>query len=247
MLVDTHCHLSFPQFDPDRDDILDRAGDMIIVDSQVNPSQYCRSLELSAKYPRVFSTLGFGAGDLDGKSFELAKNLVRENQEKIVGLGEVGLDYYWVKDEAGRAVEKEHFTQMLELAGELDLPVIIHSRDAEGDVINILKEANQKAIMHCFSGSVEQAGEAADMGCLISIPTNIAYNKSRQKMAKSLPLESMVLETDAPYLSPVLKTRNEPANIRVSAEKIAEIKGIQFEAVAQATTENAMRFLRIRW
>jgi TatD DNase family protein len=139
-----------------------------------------------------------------------------------------------------------NFQSFIDLAKELCLPLVIHSRDAEDDVLRILKENDVSALLHCFSGSVESALDAAAFGHLISIPASVVHSKSKQKMAEALPLESMVLETDAPYLSPAPKTRNEPANVSVSCEKIAQLKGIKPDAVASTTTHNAVRFFDLK-
>ena len=124
-------------------------------------------------------------------------------------------------------------------------PVVVHSRNAEADCINMLRELKTRAIMHCFSGTLDEALEAVRLGCLISVPANVTYAKDRQLLVKALPLKSMVLETDAPYLSPARGKRNEPANVKLAAEKVAEIKGLDAAEVGDATTENAVGFLGI--
>ena len=170
--------------------------------------------------------------------------LIKKHRNDIVGIGEVGLDYYWVKEKEKHNIEKENFKKFISLSNELSLPLVVHSRDAEEDILQILKDACKKAILHCFSGTVKQALDAISFGCLISIPASIMYSKQKQKLAGELPLESMVLETDAPYLSPVPKTRNEPVNIKLSAEKIAGIKGVDVEDVKKITTSNAKGFFK---
>jgi TatD DNase family protein len=245
MLVDTHCHLDFGQFDLDRDEVVKRASDMLVVNSTVDPGGVADALRMCERYENVRLCLGFGASDLGEDRFEKMRGLIRRHKDELVGLGEVGLDYYWVKDEKERQTQKRHFTEMAELSRELDLPLVVHSRDAEADCINILEGLKVEAIMHCFSGTIKEAERAVDAGCLISIPANVTYVGSRQKIAKAVPVESIVLETDAPYLAPVKGQRNEPANVLAAAKKIAEIKGLGLEQVREATTSAAKRFFRI--
>jgi TatD DNase family protein len=245
MLVDVHCHLDFAQFDADRDAVVERAKDTIIVNSTVDPGLVEKGLGLADRYDNVYCMLGFSASETDASALELMSSLIRSNRGRIVGVGEAGLDYYWVKDEAGRAAERMLFRRMADLSVELGLPIVVHSRDAESDCINILEERKLRAIMHCFSGTLEEARRAVDLGCVISIPANVASSKTRQKLVRGLPLESLVLETDAPYMSPLRGQRSEPANVRVAAETIAQLKGVGFTAVEDATTENALRFIGV--
>lgn len=147
-----------------------------------------------------------------------------------------------MKEEDKRAQEAVNFQRFIDLSRELGLPLVIHSRDAEDDLLRILKEQKVKALMHCFGGDSSLAADAAKDGHLISIPANLSNSGQKQRVVKAVPLESLVLETDAPYLSPVPKTRNEPANIRKTAEKIAEIKGVDYDTVEAATTANAKKF-----
>ncbi len=247
MFVDSHCHLTFTQFDEDRGEVIERAvkSDVLIVNSIVSPLEVDDGLKFLRDFDNVYSTLGLSASCLDDGEVEETINLIRQMREEIVGLGEVGLDYYWVKGEGERAVLKENFGKFIELSKEVDLPLVVHSRDAEADCIKMLEKHDKPALMHCFSGRLEQALNAIELGCLISIPTNVVYVKKRQELAGEIPVESLVLETDAPYLSPTPKTRNEPINVVKAAQKIAEIKGISVEEVEDSTTENAKKFFRI--
>lgn len=246
MLVDAHCHLDYDSFDEDRDEVVARAEDVVIVNSIVSPDAFGKGIALSKRYPNVHCTLGLAASDLDEGRYGETVRLIREHAQDVVGLGEVGLDYYWVKDGKGRDAEQRRFRGFIELAQELGLPLIVHSRDAEADCINILEELKTSAIMHCFSGTISEAEQALDLGCLISVPANVTHSKSRQELAASLPLKSLVLETDSPYLSPVKGQRNEPGNVKYAAEKIAQLKGVEVEEVAAATTRNALSFFGIR-
>ncbi|MFH1788223.1 MAG: TatD family hydrolase [Candidatus Altiarchaeota archaeon] len=247
MLVDCHCHLTFPQFDSDREQVIDEAAGkgVIIVNSSVGVDEIAKAAGISRKFDNVFWTLGLTASTLEERQVEETIRLARKHRRGIVGLGEVGLDYHWVKDEAGQGMEREYFRRFIELSVELSLPLVVHSRNAEEDCIKMLDEYGKCALLHCFSGSVEQALYAAESGHLISIPTNVTYVKSRQRLADKLPLGSIVLETDAPYLAPVPKSRNVPVNVAESCAKIAELKKTSAEDVAAQTTENAKRFFNI--
>jgi TatD DNase family protein len=246
MLVDSHCHLDFPEFDSDRDEVIKRAKDTIIVLSCVEPDMVEKSLGLARRYGNVYCTLGFGAAEADDEKYSKMVLAIRKNKDRIVGVGEVGLDYYWTKDDAARGRQRERFQSFIELSRGLKLPLVVHSRDAETDCIMMLEENDVRAMLHCFFSTCDLALKAAKAGHLISIPTTVLSSKSRQKMASTIPLESMVLETDAPYMSPVRGVRNEPANVRQSANLIAQLKGVDFETVAEVTSRNAFEFFSIK-
>lgn len=248
MLVDVHAHLDFPQFDSDRGEVIKRARDagILVVSSGMGPSGIEKTLVLAENYDNVFATFGLSPQEFSQEIVEETLNLIRKHRKEILGIGEVGLDYYWVKNPAERKREKEVFRLFIELAEELNLPLIVHSRDAEADVIELLREYDMSSLLHCFSGSVEQAEEAVSLDCLVSIPTSIVYSKRKQTLIERLPLESIVLETDAPYLSPKPKTRNEPVNVTLSRDKLAEIKNLDKKVVEEATTENAKRFFDLK-
>jgi len=246
MLTDVHCHLDFKDYDRDRDAVVERAAGMLIVNSCVEADSVQKALAMCKSYRNVRCMLGFSASATDENAFNRMRSLIKEHKDEIVGIGEVGLDYHWVKDEEGREAERRHFIELIELARALNMPLLVHSRDAESDSINILRERKVRAIMHCFSGTVEEAKQAVESGCLISVPTNVTYSKSRQKLVQALPLESIVLETDAPYLAPVRLERNEPANVRVACLKVAQLKGVTASVVEDKTTDNALTFLKLK-
>jgi TatD DNase family protein len=248
LLVDVHAHLDYSKFDSDRDEVVGRAksAGVLTITSALGPEGIGKTLLLLERYHELKATFGLAPTELASDVIDETRRLIREHRERIVGLGEVGLDYHWVKELNRRKEEQVNFQSFIELAQELHLPMVIHSRDAEEDVLRILKENDVSALLHCFSGSVELALDAAASGHLISIPTSVVHSSGKQRLAKDLPLESIVLETDAPYLSPQPKTRNEPANVAASCEKIASIKGINPDAVASATTQNAVRFFDLK-
>lgn len=248
MLIDTHAHLDFPQFDNDRRNVIERAkkDGIFIINSGLGLEGIEKTINLISEYDTVFATLGLSPMEFDNNIIESALNLIKKYRKRIIGIGEVGLDYYWVKESEKRRKEIENFRTFIELSKKLNLPLLVHSRNSESDVINELKSAGRSAILHCFSGTIEQAKDAISFGCLISIPASVVYSKQKQELAREIPLDNIVLETDAPYLSPVPKTRNEPLNVKLIAEKIAERKEIKYSVVEGVTTENVKKFFNLK-
>ncbi|MCX6695635.1 MAG: TatD family hydrolase [Candidatus Altiarchaeota archaeon] len=248
MFFDVHCHLNDKRFDKDLDDVIERAekSGVAVINSTVELCEIKEALEFCNRYDNVYLTIGCSPTEFDEAEIEGIIKEIRRNKDKIVGVGEVGLDYYWVKETEKHEKQKKNFRKFIELSNELNLPLVVHSRESNKDVLETLGERSTPALMHCFSGTAEEAQELINLGCLISIPTSVAHSKPRQDVAKKVPLEQMTLETDAPYMAPVPKARNEPANVVSSAKKIAEIKGVDAKEVEEATTRNAKRFFRIK-
>ena len=243
-LVDSHAHIGFQEFDSDRVEVLTRskAADVAIVDCSLSPEELNKILPLRADFPNLYLTIGCTPYELEPSYFYKQFKLMELHAKDIVAIGEIGLDYHHVTDKYEQERERKNFLMLLSHAKELDKPVVIHSRDAEEVCLDILARENiPHAIMHCYSGPLDVAQKAVAMGYLISIPTNLAKSKQKKKLVSEIPLENLVLETDSPYLSPD-KERNEPTNIRRTAELIAEIKEISFEEVASQTTKNASNF-----
>jgi len=244
-LIDTHAHIDFPEFYRNRKDVIARAAKegVGIINSCLNQAGFEKLNEFRGAKDFF---LMIGCCPYRFEEYAPQWSLLRDNAHKIIGVGEIGLDYHWVKDQEGRDMEKENLLKLLGFAREHDKPVLIHSRNAEKNALDILEsERVEKAVMHCFSGTLEEAERAIDLGYLVSIPTNVATSKQKKEFAAKLPLESLVLETDAPYLAPEPGTVNEPANIIRSAHKIAELKMISFEEVAKQTTKNAREMFHI--
>ncbi|MFC2154767.1 TatD family hydrolase [Candidatus Altiarchaeota archaeon] len=221
------------------------ANNIQIINSCVDLGRVEGFLNFSKTYEGVYCTIGCSPSKISEDMFEKTIEIIRKQKKEIIGIGEVGLDYYWVKEQEKHQQQREFFRKFVELSQELKLPLIIHSRESEEDLIEILKENKQPALLHCYSGTKEQAEEAIDLGCLISIPTSIVYSHPKQELVKQLPLESIVLESDAPYLAPTPKTRNMPQNIRLSLEKISGIKGMEEEEVEERTSENTKKFFKL--
>ncbi|TRZ95454.1 TatD family deoxyribonuclease [bacterium] len=249
MLVDTHCHLDFPAFDQDRDEVIKRAkehgvGYIVNIGSSLLGST--KSLELSAANACIYATVGIHPHEAD--SFNQEMRIALEGlakKEKVVAIGEIGLDYFRNYSQAEN--QRKLFLSLLQLARELNLPVVVHSRQASADTLKTLKKVMPvKAVLHCFSGDNDFLQACLDLGFSVSFTCNLTYNKAEdlRKMAKSVPLEKLLLETDAPFLSPegFRGKRNEPFQIKLLAEYIARIKGVTEEKVAEVTTVNAKGF-----
>ncbi len=254
MFVDVHAHLSFPEFDNDRDEVILRIKQhdiSLLVDPGTNVQSSKRSIALAAEHDFVYATVGLHPHDVtqavSGQTFcELGELAAFP---KVVGIGEIGLDYHYEGFQADR--QQEAFRILLRMAIAKDLPVVIHSRDAWRDTLKILQEeraSNLRGIMHCFSGDTELAYRCIRAGFKISIPGTLTYKKSiLPAVVRDIPIEELLTETDAPYLAPVpfRGKRNEPAYVRFVAAKIAEIKEISLEKAAEKLKRNALELFSI--
>ncbi|MDP2906066.1 MAG: TatD family hydrolase [Candidatus Omnitrophota bacterium] len=252
MLIDTHCHLDFPEFDLDRDDVVARAakvqvGCIINVGSSLEGSR--KSVELSRQYPGVYAVVGIHPHEADEFKQEDAAEIKKlAQQEKVVAIGEIGLDYF--KNFSKSENQRPLFVSLVNTAQELGLPLVIHSREASIDTINILKEAMPvRAVVHCFSGDADFLKNCLDLGFYVSFTCNVTYPKAQglRDLMKTVPLDRIMLETDAPYLSPqeLRGKRNEPANVAILAREAAGIMGLNIDKLAEATTANAKKFFGI--
>lgn len=244
MLFDTHTHLHFKNFNKDREAVIERAKRKLegIVEVGVNSNTNNKVLALCKHHPDfLYPALGLHPTDASPEDFDAVKKQVLEPAEgpKPVAIGEVGLDYHHCKEPTGRKIQGELFESMLELAQEVGLPVIIHSRDAEAECLDLLRSHGGTVIVHCFSGTVEQAKESLDRGYWISVPTTVCFSAQKQELVQRIPLESLLLETDCPFLSPIRRTRNEPAYVEMAAKEISKLLNTSFEQVSSATTKNA--------
>jgi len=254
MLIDTHCHLDFKDFDSDRDIVLKRARDNgvgLIINVGSSMEGTARSLKLARDNDFIYASIGIHPHEADRiaeKDIKVFQGFI--NNPKVVALGEIGLDYY--RNISSRENQKKIFRRLLGIAKEAGLPLIIHNRDADSDIMGILKEVIGKkaaGVMHCFSGDEAFLKECLDMGFFISFTCNITYkNAGRLRdIAKLVPMERLLLETDAPFLAPqeFRGKRNEPMHVRYAAEEISKIKGLSFEEVAEATTYNAKMLFKL--
>ena len=249
-IFDAHCHYDDKWFDEDRENIfqtLPQEGVAYIVNNSVDLKTAEIAKGYSEKYPYIYFTAGFHPENLQDMPSDYLEG-IREYLEhpKCVAMGEIGLDYYW---DIPKDLQLKIFKEQLTLAKELDVPVIIHDREAHGDTMDILREFKPKGLMHCFSGSVEMMREVMKLGMYISLGGTVTFKNARHSVdcAREVPLDRLLLETDAPYLSPVplRGKRNDSRNIKYVAEKIAEIRGMSAEEILEITCENAKRFYGI--
>lgn len=253
ILIDTHAHLDFSDFDNDRDDILKRAkaeGLEAIINVSSSLEGCKRSLDLASRYENIYATIGIHPHDikeLDNERFSFVQGLLKS--KKVVAIGEVGLDFY--RNLSPQDLQKEYFIKFIGLSGQSGLPLVIHSRSAEDDTLKILKAAPSalQGVVHCFSGSKGFLDACLALGLYISFTCNITYKKSEdlRDLVRYVPIDRVLLETDCPYLSPEGSRgkRNEPANVKILAEFIAGLRNCSIEEVAQRTTENAKRLFKI--
>lgn len=250
-IFDSHAHYDDKRFDDNRDETLAKMPEnnvcgIINCGTDISTSEF--SIGLAQKYPFVFAAIGYHPESVDDNTvFEKEKLIELADNKKVVAVGEIGLDYYW--DTTFKASQIDFFKKQLELARELNLPVIIHDRDAHGDTLEIVKQYKPKGVLHCFSGSIEMAREIIKMGMYIGVGGVVTFKNSKKltEIVKEIPLERILLETDAPYLSPEPyrgKTNNS-AYIKFVAEKIAVIKNLTTDEVLSVTTKNVKTLFNI--
>ncbi|SHK83683.1 TatD DNase family protein [Selenomonas ruminantium] len=248
-LVDTHTHLNDGKFAGQEAEVIARsreAGVTRLINMGDTMDSSAKAVELAAQYEGVYAGVGIHPEEI----YELTQadndQLAAWAQEKrVAAIGEIGLDYYWEKDEAKRELQRRMFIHQLDLARQLHLPVCIHDREAHGDTLAILKKEGKgiRGVLHCFSGSWEMAQEIYKMGWYIGVDGPLTYKNAAKlpEIVERFPLERILVETDAPYLAPVPMRgkQNEPAFVAYVAAKVAEIKGISVEMVAKQTSINA--------
>ncbi len=248
-MIDIHAHLCFGDYDKDMDKIIARCKEELagVIVSSARYDEGLKTLSLASKHPGfLFPTLGFHP--TEGTEFEKTLGLIKSNAEKIVGIGEVGMDYHWEKDPARHEIQKERFSRFIDLAGSLKKPIVIHSWDAERDAFEMVRDSGSQAVFHCFSGKRDLANEIISRGFYISISTMVLFSKNVRKIAKDIPMDKLLLETDSPFLSPDKEKdpRNYPWNIKLAAGKIADIRGISREDVLEKAKENAIRVFDLK-
>lgn len=243
-IFDAHAHYDDDWFDDDRHEILEslpQKGVCGIVNAAVDIKTAKIAQSFAQKYEYMYFTVGFHPENLQDMPSDYLDQIAQMlNCDKAVALGEIGLDYHW---DIERALQHRVFEEQLRLAKDLDVPVVVHDREAHGDVIEKLKFYKPKGLLHCFSGSVEMLKEVLKLGMSISLGGTVTYKNARVpvEVAKAVPLDRLLLETDAPYLSPVPMRgkRNDSSNIIYTATKIAEIKGMSVQQLLDITAENA--------
>lgn len=254
MLIDSHAHLDSRKFDEDREDVIERAkaaGVERIVNIGFNRETIPSTMKLAEQYDMIYAAVGWhpqDAIDMKPDDLDWIEELCRH--PKVRAIGEIGLDYYW--DTSPRDVQQQVFREQIRLARRLGKPIIIHNREATGDVVRILREEKAEdvgGIMHSFSSSPEIARECIEMNFYISFGGPITFKNAKQpkESLAAVPLDRLLIETDCPYLTPhpFRGKRNEPAHVRYVAEMAAQIKGASFEEIAKITAENTKKILVI--
>lgn len=249
-LVDTHSHLSDSAFEKDLDNVVLRAkegGVAVIIDCGLGREGALRSLSISEEFRGyVYSTIGIDYSAPFLEDVEEIIHLILDNKNKIIGIGEVGLDYYTVKKKDERARLIDYFKEFIDLSKKLDLPLIVHSRSAGREAIEILVESDaKKVLMHAFDGKASYAMKGVESGFFFSIPPSVVRSPQKQKLVNRLPIENILLESDSPVLGVNPLQRNEPANVVFSLREIARIKNLDLKLVAEETTKNARKLFRL--
>lgn len=250
--VDSHCHIDGPEYDADREDVIARAREagvttmLNVGTGDPHSGAFERAVELAEKHSEIYAAVGVHPHDAKLFDDVAEQRLVASVQQskRVVAWGEIGLDYHY--DHSPRDVQREVFRRQLRLARQLELPVVIHSREADEDTITILREEllgyTSAGVMHCFGGSLEMARAALELGFYVSFAGTITFKKAEdlRDIARQLPLDRLLVETDCPYLTPVpfRGKRNEPARVVETARCLASLHGIELEEAGRVTSEN---------
>ena len=259
---DSHCHLDDERFDEDREKIIEeikKAGITKFVSAGYSIEGSKKGVELSKKYDYIYTTCAISPNDIPQTEQELWKNideikcLVESNlkSKKIVAIGEIGLDYYWEKDLQRRELQRQAFIKQIQMANTFKLPIVIHTREAVMDTLEILKEnkVNKAGVFHCCPLNRELVKEALKLGFYISFagPVTFKNSKNANEIIEMVPNDKMLIETDSPYLAPepVRGTRNDPRNVKHIAQKVADVKKMSLEEIARITYENAEKIFDI--
>ncbi len=254
-LIDTHCHLDFPDFKDQRDAVVQRARDAGVkrmITICTHASRFAGVKEVAETYDDVFCSLGVHphhSGE-DGELVETKWLVEQSKYKKVVGLGETGLDYYY--NNSPKELQQESFRRHIHASLETDLPLIVHTRDADADTYEILKSEGQgrlRGLLHCFSSGAKLAEQAVEMGFYLSLSGIVTFKKSQElrDIVKNIPLEKILVETDAPFLAPMPHRgrTNEPAYVVHTAAAVAEVKGVSLEELGNITTANALRVFNL--
>ncbi len=248
-LIDTHAHLCDPVFDPDREQVLKKAeaaGIAAVIAVSENLEDAGKNVQLADRHSMIRPAAGLYPTILDPELANQMCEFIRNHRSRLAAIGEVGLDYWMVKDETDREVQRDIFRRFIQLSKELDLPLNVHSRSAGRHAVAVLLEASACRVqLHAFDGKFGAALPALEAGFYFSIPPSIIRSEQKQKLAKKLPLSSLLLETDSPVLGPAPHERNEPANAIIVVKAIAELKGVSETEVTEAVGENARKLYRI--
>lgn len=251
LIFDTHAHYDDKSFDEDRSEVLNmlpQSNVFAVVNAGADIESSVKSIEISKEYDYVYASVGIHPENIPDEKCDYISILEDlSKNEKVVAIGEIGLDYHYTKD--NKAKQMELFENQINLAVNHNLPIMVHDREAHGDTMDLLKKHTPNGIVHCFSGSVEMAKEVIKLGMYIGIGGLITFKnaKTAVSVVENIPLSSIVLETDAPYMTPVpfRGTRCNSSHIKYTAEKIAEIKNMDVNEVLKITKENALKVFNL--
>ena len=253
-IFDSHAHYNDEKFEADREEVLSKiykSGVTKIVNAGYSLESSKKAIEIANKHEFIYATVGISPNDIEGYKKEDLKEITKFAQsKKVVAIGEIGLDFYWNKE--NKDLQKEVFISQIEIANKLNLPIIIHTREAIYDTLEILKNnnCNKKGVFHCCPFNVDLVREGLKLGFYISFagPVTFKNSKNASEIINMVPLDKMLIETDSPYLSPepLRGKRNDSRNVKYIAKKIADVKQIDTEEVAKITYENAKRIFEIK-
>lgn len=251
MYIDSHLHLSNEDYNVD--EVIknaERVGVLYFILGGINKETTKMDVELSKKYKEVYITIGYHPEEvlnIQEDDFNVLENVIINNREKVVGIGEIGLDYHYDNSDYIKEKQKKLFIRQIKLAEKYNLPVVIHSRDATLDTYNILKEFKVKGVIHCFSGSLDVAKMYIKLGFKLGIGGVVTFKNSKLfEVVKELSSKDFILETDSPYLSPIRGEKNEPKNIPLIAEFISSVRGVSIEKVQTDTTNNVKEIFNLK-
>ncbi len=254
-LIDSHAHLDDDRFDNDRTELINRLKENeieLVLNPGADLATSKKAVKLADEYSFIYAAVGCHPHDSKYMNDD-TMNIFRElaKNKKVIAIGEIGLDYYY--DNSDRETQKKWFREQIKLASELDMPYIVHDRDAHEDLFKIMKEeakSNTRGILHCYSGSVEMAKEFIKLGFYISLAGPVTFKKAKtpKNVAKEIPLDKLLIETDSPYLTPepYRGKRNEPKYVKFVAEEIANIRNVSIDVIAKNTNENFKKLFCLR-
>ena len=249
-IFDSHAHYDDAWFDEDREAVLEglpEKGVCGVVNNAVDLDSAARAIAFAERYPYCYAAVGFHPENLENLPADYLDRVAELTKHpKVVAIGETGLDYHW---EIPKPLQQRVFEEQIQLSLDLHMPIVVHDREAHGDVFALLRKYKPQALVHCFSGSVELMREAVRLGCVISLGGVVTFKNARHSLevASEIPLDRLLLETDAPYMAPVpyRGKRCDSSMIPYAAEKIAALRGMSIQSVLDATAENAKRFFNI--
>lgn len=255
MLIDSHAHLDDSKYDRDRDEVIKKLkedGVELVINPGADFSSSVKAVSLAEKYEMIYAAVGVhphDAKDVDEGTLEVFKELAKK--EKVIAIGEIGLDYHY--EFSDREIQKKWFREQIKLAKELNLPIIVHDREAHKDTYDIIsseQDGTLTGVLHCFSGSLEMAKEYIKLGFYVSFggPVTFKNAKKVREVVKELPIEKMLIETDSPYMAPHPHRgkRNEPKMVYYVAEMIAQVKGLTYDEVCKITNKNVKDLFKIK-